>query len=81
MNQHIFKDILENHMEPFSDENMPLKWTFMYVDRSFGVLKCPAQSPDHNPIEKIWNDTEKNVKVKKLLILNELWEAVNQAFV
>ena len=95
MNQHINKDILENRMEPFADENLPLEWKFMHYNdpkytlrlvkkwfdyRFIDVLKWHAKSPDFNRNENVWYDVEKNVKFKKSRNFKELWYAVKEGW-
>ena len=80
MDQHLYKNILKETMLPFADENLLLKWTFMHdnnpkhtarilkqliIEEKFTVLSWPAQSPDLNPIENLWNDVETHVKERK----------------
>lgn len=95
MDQYVYKNILENHMEPFVEENMPLNWTFMHDndpkhsarsvkawlnDQKIKTLPWPAQSPDLNPIENLWNDVETQIKLVKPKNLNELWETIRDAW-
>lgn len=43
------------------------------------VLKWPAQSPDLNPIENLWNDVEQHVMREKPKNLADLWKEVEKA--
>ena len=40
------------------------------------VLKWPAQSPDLNPIENLWNDVAERIKKQKTRILTDLWQDI-----
>lgn len=95
MDQHIYRDILQNTMLPHADENMPLNWIFMQDNdpkhtsklvqnwlqsNRIQILDWPAQSPDLNPIENLWTDIKKEVFKKKPKKTEELWEVVRTAW-
>ncbi len=40
------------------------------------VMKWPAQSPDLNPIETLWNDVDRVIKESKPTNMDELWGVV-----
>lgn len=95
MDQYVYQNIIVNTMMPFADENMPLKWRFMHdndpkhtsrivkrclEENRIEVLKWPAQSPDLNPIENLWNDVEHHIHKVKPRNLTDLWTEIQKAW-
>ena len=95
MDQHVYKNIVTKTMIPFAEDNMPLIWTFMHdndpkhtsrlvkywlEENNITVLKRPAQSPDLNPIENLWNDVEEHFGTVKPKNSNDLWEEIQKAW-
>lgn len=95
MDQLQYRDIMQRIMLPHARQNMPRGWTFQqdndpkhtantvknwFQRNRVRVLEWPAQSPDLNPIENLWDQVDRELAGKKFSSGDELYEALNRAW-
>lgn len=95
MDKFQYKNILEQSMLPYAEENLPVVWTFQHDNdpkhtakvvkdflrnQSVTVLDWPPYSPDLNPIENLWYQVKKKVAAKRTSNVDQLWEAFTEAW-
>lgn len=92
----MYRDILRDVMEPYSFESMPVNYIFQHdIDpkhasklvkkwfdtEKIAVLKWPAQSPDLNPIENLWEHLDRKVhELGPIKNANEMFEKLTEAW-
>lgn len=95
MDRFVYRNIMQNVMLPFAEWEMPLRFIFQqdndpkhssqvvqqwFRENNVRVLQWPAQSPDLNPIENLWEEVERRIRTqmfpnKQSLIdkISEVW--------
>lgn len=92
--RHVYVDILEKNLLPYAAEHFQ-DWILQadndpkhtskkakefLKDHNINVMTWPAQSPDLNPIETLWNDVKKVIKEKKPSNLNKMYEIIQEGW-
>lgn len=91
MDQYLYLDILNRHMLPYAEENMPLQWQFQqdndpkhtarsvkrwFEAKNVNVMQWPSQSPDLNPIENLWDQIDRKIRKYNITNKDNLFEAI-----
>ncbi|GJQ74915.1 hypothetical protein Trydic_g9545 [Trypoxylus dichotomus] len=73
MDQHVYKNIMEDIMLPCADEHLPVIWEYVqdnnpehtakmvkmwFADNEVDVIEWSSNNPDLNLIEHLWNDVK-----------------------
>lgn len=95
MDQHKYKDILNDVMLPYSEWEMPLAWVFQHdndpkhtsrvvkswlAEKNITVMEWPPQSPDLNPIENLWEIVNQRIDRNNVRNTNELFINIKEAW-
>ncbi|CAH2017352.1 unnamed protein product [Acanthoscelides obtectus] len=88
MDRFMYRDILQNTMLPYAEEEMSLLWRYqqdndpkhsshlvknLFLEKIVDLLECPSQSPDLNPIEHLWEHLERTILQRIIHSENDLW--------
>ena len=91
MDRFVYRDILRNHMLPYAEEEMPLRWEFQqdndpkhksrliqnwFSENNVPVMEWPSQSPDLNPIENLWDHLDRKIRNHKISNKDELFAVI-----
>ncbi len=90
MDAQMYKEILENNLLTMEDD-LPLAWIFQHdndpkhkskpvtqylAQKKISVLPWPAQSPDLNPVEHLWEHVSRQLKNKRCSNATQLIEEI-----
>ena len=95
MNAEMYKDILESHMLPHAKDKMATDWVFQHdndpkhssklvsnwlKENNVKILQWPAQSPDLNPIEHLWEAVERQIRLETFQKTSDLMKGISCAW-
>jgi transposase len=95
MDAKLYKDILQRQMLRFAKNNSDEDWIFQHDnnpkhtsklvskfldDKGVDVLTWPAQSPDLNPIEHLWEHVDRQIRSKAYTKTGDLFNGIVAAW-
>jgi hypothetical protein len=95
MYRFVYRDILHNVMLPYAEWEMPLRFVFQhdndpkhtarlvqewFQNNNVEILQWPAQSPDFNPIENLWDEVERRIRTTRFPNTQALLEKINEVW-
>lgn len=96
MDRFVYRDILQNVMFPYAQREMPLQFIFQqdndpkhssrlvqewFQENNVQVLRWPAQSPDLNPIENLWEEVERRIRTTRFPNKQSLIDKINEVWI
>lgn len=96
MDRFVYRDIMQNVMLPYAEWEMPLRFIFQqdndpkhssrivqewFQENNVRVLQWPAQSPDLNPIENLWEEVERRIRTQMFPNIQSLLNKINQVWI
>lgn len=95
MDRFMYRDILRDHLLPYTEEIMPLKHIFQHDNdpkhssrlvkewlgnEKIAVMQWPSQSPDLNPIENLWEIIDRKIRCRTYSNVSDLFKSLQESW-